>query len=135
MKTAHLNDSEYLNFCKELSIMAPAHTELGKIQRKEGIRSYNALRLSQWSPQFETFMRNRLIMGGLRYGVFGDPKKATYDNVGSVIRRMRLYKKTGNQEHLVDAANICLCEFVDQSGHPDPHWSPTDDGVHVEVIR
>ena len=70
--------------------------------------SLEELRKTEWSPLFEVYMRNRLIMGAFRYGPFGEDTK--YDNMASVIRHVELYRETGNTEHLVDIANIAMKE-------------------------
>ncbi len=88
---------------------------------------------TQWSPTFEQRMRNRLVMGFFRYGSLNsaERRKRHYDNVGSAIRRLEAYRRTGNQEHLVDAANLCMVEFMVPSCHPAPGWRPIDDGEHT----
>lgn len=92
------------------------------------------LEKSQWSDEFETKMRNRLIMGALRYGILGDPAKPTYDNTSSIIKRANLYVETGNLEHLVDIANLCLVEFIDGK-HPNRHFHSADDtSEHVSKL-
>lgn len=89
---------------------------------------------SEWSPKFESLMRNRLILGSFRYGFLSSKDKSTYDRVGSAIKRLNRYQETGNQEYLVDAANMCLVEFVEGS-HPKAHFeSIDDDDVHAEKI-
>ena len=93
------------------------------------------LEKSEWSQEFETLMRNRLLMGALRYGLLGSKKKANYDRVGSIQKRIALYAQTGNTELLVDAANLCLLEFVDGS-HPLKHFHAidrTDDNNAVKI--
>lgn len=90
-----------------------------------------SLRATEWSPQFEQLMRNRLVLGAVRYGLMHD-KTRRYKNVQSAIKRLETYLDTGNQEHLVDAANLCLMEFVKPGSHPQPHLSPVDDGDHAE---
>ena len=89
--------------------------------------------VTQWSWRFEKLMRARLVMGYYRYGGLTSPtRRATpHDNVGSAIRRLQTYYSTGNQEHLIDAANLCMVEFMVPSCHPAPHWSSTDDGQHT----
>lgn len=98
-----------------------------------------SLYLSEWSPEFwsiisgivrsdlgithefpvarfvdfETFMRNRLVQGALRYGLLNAPGKRKYDRSGSIRRRVSLFVRTGNAEHLVDIANLCLCQYVE----------------------
>jgi|SRR5579862_1494999 len=90
--------------------------------------NYENLRRSEWSNTFETLMRNRLIMGALRYGLLGTSNK-NYDRITSMIHRLKLYQTSGNLEHLVDVANLCLCEFVDGK-HPNKHFNSLDEHEH-----
>ena len=87
---------------------------------------------SQWCNEFEQLMRNRIIMGTFRYGALRGGG-GTYDNIQSAIDRLVLYQDSGNKEHLVDAANLCLVEWVEEV-HPDAHWCATDDGIHKEKM-
>lgn len=98
------------------------------------VPSLEKLRKTQWSKEFEELMRNRLLMGYFRYGPLEKQRPQQYDNIGSAIRRLNLYLETGNQEHLVDAANLCLVEFVIPS-HKKAHFESTDDGEHVKPLR
>lgn len=70
------------------------------------------LRKSEWSNEFETFMRNRLIMGAFRYGLITESKK-TWDRIGYMERKIEAYRKTGNTEALVDIANLCMLEYME----------------------
>ena len=90
-----------------------------------------ALYLSEWSPIFEQYMRNRLVMGYFRYGPLYGQKKGIYDSVGGAIKRLQQYQREGNDELLVDAANLCLVEFV-KGCHPYKHFRAVDDGEHVK---
>ena len=90
---------------------------------------------ARWSPTFERLMRNRLVMGFYRYGEPPFGPGATYDNVGSAISKLGKYLEDGNQENLVDVANLCLCEFLTRACRPDARWCPGDDGEHTEAIR
>jgi len=92
------------------------------------------LRQSEWSQEFETLMRNRMLMGYFRYGKLGAKNKVAYDRINSARRRLDLYEKTGNTEHLVDVANLMLCEFV-EGIHPNKHFSSIDDGEHTSVKK
>lgn len=96
-------------------------------------RSLPEMRRTQWSKEFETLMRNRLLVGRFRYGDMSDPVKGKYDNIGSAIRRLERYKQEGNQELLVDAANLCMIEFV-HPNHASPYFISEDDGEHVEAL-
>lgn len=87
---------------------------------------FTKLRCSEWSSEFETFMRNRLIMGALRYGRIGIPNKPQYDRISSMEKRLKAYCETGNKELLVDVANLCLLEFV-ECHHPKAHFSSLDE--------
>lgn len=84
---------------------------------------------TEWSPKFEKYMRNRLIMGAFRYGHLHDPKKPQFDRIVSARKRLELYEKTGNTEYLVDVANMCLLEF-EEGTHPSKHFKSMDDGKH-----
>ena len=80
-------------------------------------------------------MRNRMIMGALRYGLLGAPGKPQYDRIASIIKRLKFYTEDGNTEHLVDAANLCLCEFVEGT-HPLKHFGSVDDcAAHCEIKK
>lgn len=87
------------------------------------------LRLSEWSPEFEKLMRNRMLMGAFRYGKLHEPSNKTHKRIESAIRRLNKYLETGNDELLVDVANLCLCEF-EVGKHPKKHFKSIDDGDH-----
>lgn len=106
--------------------------ELDGTEHAEPTIDVDALRKSEWSNEFEQLMRNRLVMGAIRYGKIGAPGKPTYDRVASMQKRLAKYTETGNKEFLVDVANLCLLEFV-ECAHPNAHFSAIDDGEHVEV--
>jgi hypothetical protein len=79
-------------------------------------------------------MRNRLIMGSLRYETFEEKRKShCYDLIGYALAKLQAYKETGNQEMLVDCANICMIEFECPT-HPKAHFLAEDDTNHVPTI-
>ena len=93
---------------------APSLDEIAKIQS---------------CPQFEQYRQNRMIMGYFRYGSLQSQiGKAQYDNVGSIEKRLLLYRADHNREHLVDIANLAMIEFAT---HPDYPFAPSDDGEHT----
>lgn len=100
---------------------------------KAGDVTLEELAGTEWSPEFERMMRNRMIMGAIRYGRLGAPGKAQYDRIGSIIERARRYRDTGNDELLVDIANLAQIEYV-EGDHPGKHFCPDDDRAHVESI-
>lgn len=87
---------------------------------------------TEWSPRFERLMRNRLIMGAMRYGRLNARGKRQYDRVASIIKRLGTYQQTGNKEHLVDCANLCLMEF-EECHHPLAHFEAADDQHHTKA--
>ncbi|WP_024333105.1 hypothetical protein [Desulfotignum balticum] len=91
------------------------------------------LKKTEWSVRFETLMRNRLIMGAIRYGRLKQKGKAAYNRLDSIRQRLDMYNETGNAEHLVDIANLCLLEF-EEPNHKHYHFKATDDGVHTKQI-
>lgn len=84
---------------------------------------HDALRASQWNPWFERLMRDRLVMGAMRYGDLYDG--VWYDTLACVRRYLDLYEATGNLEALVDAANVALVEFS-RPQHSRWHYAPED---------
>jgi len=109
-----------------------------RLLRKAGVikTTMEDLRESEWSPQFEKLMRNRLIMGSFRYQPFSEKRSKpwNYDMAGEAIKRVEKYKADGNTEHLVDAANMCLLEF-EFGSHPKKHFASIDDGDHAEELK
>lgn len=87
---------------------------------------------AQWSPEFESLMRNRLIVGAFRYGAIGSQGKKQYDRTGAIAKRIAEYERTGNLELLVDVANLALLEYI-ESARVDRHFASVDDGEHVSA--
>ena len=94
--------------------------------------SIDELRETEWSPEFEQLMRNRMIMGAFRYGRLRSESKPVYDRMNSIRQRLPIYEATGNLEVLVDIANMALLEFV-EGEHPNRHLKAVDDGVHTQI--
>jgi hypothetical protein len=90
--------------------------------------SVESLEKTEWCPEFERIMRNRMIMGAFRYGEIrsgaGDIRR-----IYSAVKRLNMYLETGNKELLADVANLCMCEYM-MPGHPDSHFNSVDDGEH-----
>lgn len=116
MKTTHDHIRERLLARAGIDIPKPKYTP-DDIERLER---------TQWSNEFEILMRNRLLMGALRYGELQAPNKPVFDSIKSIKKRLDLYQQTGNTEHLADIANLCLVEFV-EGVHPLKHFHATDE--------
>ena len=107
----------------------------GVIQKKKPVPlSLAELRKTEWSPEFEKLMRNRLLMGAFRYERLNSPNKSNYPTATEAIKRICKYIESGNTEHLVDAANMCLIEFL-HGKHPNKHFSSIDDGEHCKINK
>lgn len=89
----------------------------------------------EWSPHFEQLMRNRMMMGCLRYGTLEWKRKHghAWDLTGAIDRKLEAYRETGNTELLVDIANYCLLEF-ECGPHPLKHFDVTDDQDHCRKL-
>ena len=94
----------------------------------------DSLKQTEKSERFETLCHNRLIMGAFRYGQLNATDKAKYNRIDSIRQRLDLYETSGNQEHLVDIANLCMLEF-EEPNHDNAHWSAIDDGIHTKVLK
>ena len=108
-------------------MIMPEH--IGRAEQS-GMPTLADLRKSEWSLEFETLMRNRLIMGYYRYGSFATQNRTTKEMLDSIIYRAEQYMKTGNDELLVDIANLSMKEFA-VGEHPNKHFESEDDGSHV----
>ena len=89
------------------------------------------IRANKWDEEFETLMRTRFLMGALRYETpeicravrfKGRPWKIETEDM---IRRIREFQRTGNREHLVDVANLCMVHFQ-HTDHPLNHFTGLD---------
>lgn len=124
----HTDDErEYLDACRVRCGMPRLGFPQPHLPRKSAFQ-YDALAASEWSAEFEHLMRNRLIMGALRYGLLGDPRKPNWDRMGRLALECDAYLIDHNQERLVDMANMCLLEFVDGVGHFE---AKDDTGIHT----
>lgn len=104
--------------------------QAGIFEPVEPAPSLEEIERLQSCPQFETYRKNRMIMGYFRYGSLQSQiGKAKYDNVGSILKRLSLYRGNHNREHLVDIANLAMIEFAT---HPDYPFRAADDGIHTD---
>ena len=73
-----------------------------------------------------------MIMGYFRYGSLQSQiGRAKYDNIGSIEKRLSIYKSDHNREHLVDIANLAMIEFAT---HPNYPFKAADDGIHTQHL-
>ncbi len=85
---------------------------------------------AEWDPAFSHACRQRLVMGLFRYGPINRKTELNYQRINDAMRRLSLYRETGNVELLMDVANLAMLEFR-HGTHPQRHFHPSDDGQHV----
>lgn len=89
------------------------------------------LEQTEWDLEFERLMRNRMLMGALRYatmskkGVMAGSGKH-WDLLKPITAKLHAYGETGNSEYLVDIANYCMLAFRFDP-HPKKHFAALDD--------
>jgi hypothetical protein len=75
-----------------------------------------------YSEEFDALRQNRIVQSWYKYGWTSE----TYGNkladaMACAEQRVALYRKTGNREHLVDAANFLMIEYMHPQ-HPNAHF-------------
>ncbi len=101
--------------------------------------SYETLKNTEWVPEFERLMRNRLIIGAIRYQTFEEKNilskgRQFFDVIRYAKDKLDIYLKTGNLEGLVDAANLCMIEF-DTPSHSNPHLETIEAINRTKIIQ
>jgi hypothetical protein len=89
---------------------------------------------AQWCRRFESLRLMRMAVSYFRYGPQTRPDIPSYDHIGYALAECKAYLSDGNQEHLLDAANLLMLEFMRPCCHAAPHLSPTD-GQSYEATR
>lgn len=93
-------------------------------------KDITTIRKEEWSDLFEKLMRNRLVFGFFRYGsMFENVKSHKKAHIDSIKKRIDIYSETDNLEMLVDIANICLIEFV--QNFKEENFIALDDKEHI----
>lgn len=106
--------------------------QAGIFESSEAAPSLDAIARMQSCSSFEEYRKNRMIMGYFRYGSLQSQiGRAKYDNIGSIEKRLTIYKSDHNREHLVDIANLAMIEFAT---HPNYPFKAADDGIHTETL-
>jgi hypothetical protein len=117
------------------SIRPDPRSTLNEDPSKGDRPSLDSLRNTEWIPQFEQYMRNRLIMGACRYETFQEKMKGNnYECLRYIRDKCDEYEKTHNLECLVDLANVAMIEFG-APHFPDAHFTPGDDTSHVGTFK
>lgn len=86
------------------------------------IKLMNEILSVQFSEDFVRKMKARVFVGFHRYGQSKQYAETNqYDIIETIKARLKLYQDTGNQEHLVDAANFIMIEYM-YPQHPNAHF-------------
>lgn len=80
---------------------------------------------SEFSVKFVQGMANRMAVSFFKYGLVADGYPGNVDALASLRHRLDLYAETGNTEHLIDAANYAMIEFM-HPAHPSAFFMATD---------
>ena len=106
-------------------------------QPKEKV-SFQELWDTQWDDKFQNLVetlakpdakfielcRNRMVMGGMRYGrLIHQTNGNGYANLTSAAKRLNLFCESGNSEWLCDVYNLAMIEFK-IGHHPKKHHTP-----------
>ena len=90
----------------------------------------DAVPMSEFSDTFVQGMYDRMAVSYFKYGPLkrGFPDKV--DAIGTLQECLATYAVDGNTEHLIDAANYCMIEFI-APRHPEAHFAATDSSGSV----
>jgi hypothetical protein len=81
---------------------------------------------------FAQRMANRLIVGMYRYDKGRPISRAKY--LQRLKAEIKAYEESGNQEHLVNAANYAFLEMLAPE-HPEAHFKDVDFSVTRDQLR
>ena len=91
------------------------HQRLGIVEiiKPHSVGILSCWEKTEWSDEFITLMRNRLLMGRMRYGkIKNSGGRGEKSSIDFLKERLKRYERTGNMELLPDIANFALVEFV-----------------------
>jgi hypothetical protein len=78
---------------------------------------------TEYSTKFDELRKNRMVVSYHKYGPlsenYGEKLVSAVDNL---VKRLELYKETGNTEYLCDVANFAMIEFMFPQ-HPKAHFN------------
>ena len=89
------------------------------------LRTVDVVPNTEYSVEFLQGMVDRMGMSFFKYGAIALAYPNRVDAMKSLQLRLEKYEKTGNREHLIDAANYLMIEFM-RPRHPDAHFHAED---------
>lgn len=89
------------------------------------VRSSNAVPTSEFSQSFVQGMYDRMCVSFFKYGPVANGFPEKVDALATLRLCLDAYAKDGNTEHMIDAANYAMIEFM-RPRHADAHFKATD---------
>lgn len=99
-------------------LLAQAGVLLEEHVQEQGILTLEQILQFKWSDKFIQLMKNRLLVGGYRHGL--NPSLDYFTYIKDIKNRAEKYIETGNDELLVDIANLCMLLYK-LGNHPNKH--------------
>ena len=91
----------------------------------EKLRTTNAVPDSEFSQQFVQGMYDRMCVSFFKYGTAANGFPQKVDAIATLRLCLDAYAMDGNTEHLMDAGNYAMIEFM-RPRHPKAHFAATD---------
>lgn len=91
------------------------------------------LRETEWDTEYERLRQNRMLFGYFRYGSIRRQNLNDYKFLNESRRRIRKYEMTGNLEHLLDAGNMLMIQYIKGKSKGQKVES-VDDGEHNQRL-
>lgn len=89
---------------------------------------------TEYSKLFLRGMLNRISVSHQKYGFIADHFPDNTDALACARAQVEAYQRTGNTEHLIDAANYLMFEFI-HPAVPDAFFKPTDSKGSIGIVR
>jgi DNA/RNA-binding domain of Phe-tRNA-synthetase-like protein len=94
-----------------------------------------------YSQEFDKGRQDRIVQSWYKYGYASENYPTGLASaIGSLYKRLELYKQTGNREYLMDIANFAMIEYM-YPQHPNAHYrvvpseeSPGLDGISAKEL-
>jgi hypothetical protein len=85
---------------------------------------------SEFSAAFVQGMANRMATSYSNKGAVADAFPVKFDAVGCLRLQLEKYAETGNTEHLINAANYAMIEFM-HPRHPRAYFKAEDSAASI----
>ena len=103
-------------------------TAVEELEEKKDVKGHGEnkkILRRDYSEEFDKLRKNRIIVSHHKYGWMSQTYPELAQAHKCIEERLDLYRKTGNKEYLIDAANFCMIEFI-YPAIPNAKMIPTD---------